>query len=229
MSRPRILLVEDDAEVAAFIEAGLTAEGYAVETRSRVAGVVEAVAAGGYDIVILDRMLPDGEGAELAQALRVTDASCLILMLTAKDALGDKLEGLRAGADDYVTKPFAFEELLVRIEVLLRRAMPEREVAQEVVAGDLRLDLARKVVTRAGRELPLTATEFALLAFLAANRGRVVSRMEILDGVWGYKFDPHTNIVEVYIAYLRKKIDRAGEPSLVRTARGFGYQLAEDR
>jgi DNA-binding response OmpR family regulator len=228
MTGPCILLVEDDGEVAAFIEAGLAAEGYVVETRSRVEGVVEAVAARRHDVVILDRMLPDGDGAELAQALRATGASCLILMLTAKDGLGDKLEGLRAGADDYITKPFAFEELLVRIEVLLRRAMPERQIGQEAVVGDLRLDLARKVAMRAGRELPLTATEFALLAFLVANRGRVVSRMEILDGVWGYKFDPHTNIVEVYVAYLRKKIDRKGEPSLVRTSRGFGYQLADE-
>jgi DNA-binding response OmpR family regulator len=164
-------------------------------------------------------MLPDAGGAELCQALRATSAHCMVLMLTAKDSLGDKLEGLRSGADDYMTKPFAFEELLARIEALLRRSGPDARSPDDLTIADLRLDLRRKRAYRGERELGLTATEFALLAFMARNQGRTVSRTEILNAVWGYDFDPHTNIVEVYIAYLRKKIDRPGKPALIRNER----------
>jgi DNA-binding response OmpR family regulator len=233
MSPRRLLIVEDDAEIAQFLRSGLSAEGYEVEARPDGQDLVERVAEGGFDLVILDRMLPDAEGVDLCRRLRAREPRVMILMLTARDALGEKLEGLRAGADDYVTKPFAFEELLARLEALLRRAdagsTPPEPAPTEIRVGELRLDLARKAAWRGERELELTATEFALLRFLAENAGRVVSRMEILNAVWGYDFDPNTNIVEVYIAYLRKKVDRDASLRLVRNVRGFGYVLADER
>jgi two-component system, OmpR family, response regulator len=186
-----------------------------------------AHAAGDHRLVILDRMLPDIEGAELCRRLRARKACSMILMLTARDALADKLDGLRSGADDYLTKPFALEELLLRIEALLRRA-PEAGAleAGEIRVGDLCLDLGRMAASRGDRPLGLTATEFALLRHLAENAGRVVSRVELLKAVWGYDFDPHTNIVEVYIAYLRRKVDHRSDRRLIVTHRGFGYALS---
>lgn len=228
MSARRLLIVEDDAEIAQFLQSGLSAEGYEVEARADGHALMDRVREGGFDLVILDRMLPDAEGVDLCRRLRAQSTRILILMLTARDALGEKLEGLRAGADDYVTKPFAFEELLARLEALLRRSEPPEPAPTEIRVGELRLDLARKTAQRGERALGLTATEFALLRFLAENTGRVVSRMEILNAVWGYDFDPNTNIVEVYIAYLRKKVDRDAGVRLVRNVRGFGYVLAQE-
>jgi DNA-binding response OmpR family regulator len=150
----------------------------------------------------------------------------MILMLTAKDSLSEKLDGLAAGADDYITKPFAFEELLARIGVLLRRAPADDSGHKEIVLGDLHIDLVRKSATRGGRDLELTATEFALLQFLAERADIVQSRGDILKGVWGYDFDPQTNIVEVYIAYLRKKLEQNGDTKLVHNQRGFGYLIS---
>ncbi|WP_304614255.1 response regulator transcription factor [Paracoccus sp. (in: a-proteobacteria)] len=150
----------------------------------------------------------------------------MILMLTAKDALAEKLEGLGAGADDYMTKPFAFEELLARIAVLLRRAPAREDRPSRIVIGDLCLDLDTKTATRRDRDLDLTATEFSLLRFLAERPDKVQSRVDILKGVWGYNFDPQTNIVEVYIAYLRKKLDQDGDARLIHNQRGFGYLLS---
>lgn len=226
MRTRRLLIVEDDVEIAQFLQRGLAAEGYEVEIRPDGQELVDCVQTGEFDLLILDRMLPDAEGVDLCRRLRAHDAKIMILMLTARDALGEKLEGLRAGADDYVTKPFAFEELLARLEALLRRSDPPEPAPTEIRVGELWLDLARKTASRGDRALGLTATEYALLRFLAENAGRVVSRMEILNAVWGYDFDPNTNIVEVYIAYLRKKVDRDAGVRLVRNVRGFGYLLA---
>ncbi|MCL3883143.1 response regulator transcription factor [Marivita sp. GX14005] len=228
MTAPRLLIVEDDTEIAGFLAAGLSAEGYEVTVRSEGAGLLDTVRDGSFSAVILDRMLPDAEGADLCQKLRAAGEDVMILMLTAKDALDDKLEGLRAGADDYMTKPFAFEELLVRLEVLLRHANRSQPVQEEISVGDIRLDLPRKVAYYRDAELGLTATEFALLIYFAENAGRVVSRPDILRAVWGYDFDPHTNIVEVYVAYLRRKLDRAGAEGALRTVRGFGYVLTSE-
>ncbi|WP_136685135.1 response regulator transcription factor [Falsirhodobacter xinxiangensis] len=217
-----ILIVEDDAGIAEFLKKGLEVEGY---TPHRVSSFVEmraAMADRAWPLVILDRMLPDGEGAEICADLRSKDAGVLILMLTARDTLEEKLEGLRAGADDYITKPFAFEELLARIETLLRRTGARQE---EITIGDLTLDLSHKSARRAGRDLGLTPTEFALLRFLAERPGTIVNRMEILSGVWGKSFDPNTNLVEVYIAYLRKKVDGHSKIRLIRNVRGFGYVI----
>ena len=226
MTAHRLLIVEDDTEIAEFLAAGLTAEGYDVTVRPNGHNLPAFVRDGGFALVILDRMLPDAEGAELCRQLRAEGEDILVLMLTAKDALGDKLEGFRAGADDYMTKPFAFEELLARLEVLLRRANVEANMPSEIVVGDLRIDLALKSAQRGGFELNLTATEFALLRYIMEHANSVVSREDILRAVWDYDFDPHTNIVEVYIAYLRKKLDRAGPAGVIETVRGFGYLLA---
>jgi DNA-binding response OmpR family regulator len=229
MSAPRILIVEDDVEIADFLATGLTGEGYIVTVLPDGHGLVEKVRGAEFAVVILDRMLPDAEGAELCRKLRAAGENVMILMLTAKDALDDKLEGLRAGADDYMTKPFAFAELLARLEVLRRHSAVDQPVQNEIVVGDIRLDLSLKTAQRAGRELGLTATEFALLRHFSENVGRVVSRMDLLRAVWGYDFDPHTNIVEVYIAYLRKKLDHNGTSGTIQTVRGFGYLFASDQ
>lgn len=225
MTAGRLLIVEDDAEITAFLHQGLTAEGYRVDLAATGQGVPARVADGDYRLVILDRMLPDADGLDLCREIRAARSETMILMLTAKDALGEKLEGLGAGADDYMTKPFAFAELLARLEALLRRAPADPVAPAQIVVGDLHIDLVHKTAMRAGRDLELTATEFALLQFLAEHAGTVQSRVDILKGVWGYNFDPHTNIVEVYIAYLRKKVEHADEEKLIHTQRGFGYVL----
>lgn len=217
-----ILIVEDDAGIAEFLQKGLRGEGYTPHHVSSFAEMRSVMADRAWPLVILDRMLPDGEGAEICADLRRQDASVLILMLTARDTLEEKLEGLRAGADDYITKPFAFEELLARIEALLRRGGARQE---EIAIADLTLDLAHKSAKRSGQDLGLTPTEFALLRFLAERQGVIVNRMEILAGVWGKSFDPNTNLVEVYIAYLRKKVDGPFDTRLIRNVRGFGYVL----
>ncbi|MFV0292988.1 MAG: response regulator transcription factor [Paracoccus sp. (in: a-proteobacteria)] len=219
-----ILIVEDDREIADFVIRGLSAEGYRVYHADCAEAMWNALSEKEYPLVVLDRMLPDAEGAALCAALREDRAGVLILMLTAKDSLDDKLVGLRAGADDYMTKPFAFEELLVRIETLLRRGN-RLEQSARLHCGPLELDLMHKTVTRDGSNVDLTPTEFALLRFLAQNAGKVQSRMDILSGVWGKNFDPNTNIVEVYIAYLRRKVDGPFEERLIRNIRGFGYVL----
>jgi DNA-binding response OmpR family regulator len=221
-----LLVVEDDAEIAAFVERGLTAEGFRVDVAATGYEGIARLSNGGHRLVILDRMLPDAEGADLCRQIRASGNETMILMLTAKDSLSEKLDGLAAGADDYITKPFAFEELLARIGVLLRRAPADDPGQKEIVLGDLHIDLVRKSATRGGRDLELTATEFALLQFLAERADIVQSRVDILKGVWGYDFDPQTNIVEVYIAYLRKKLEQNGESKLVHNQRGFGYLLS---
>ncbi len=228
MTATRILIVEDDAEIAAFLAEGLSAEGYDVTVRSDGRDLIALVAGGDFALVILDRMLPDTEGAALCRELRDAGEDLMVLMLTAKDALDDKLEGFRAGADDYLTKPFAFEELLARLTVLLRHSDKSVSRVDEVTLGGLHLDLALKTARHGDHDLGLTATEFALLKFLMENADRVASREDILRGVWQYEFDPHTNIVEVYMTYLRRKLERAGAAASIHTMRGFGYRLQID-
>ncbi|SEM58674.1 two-component system, OmpR family, response regulator MprA [Loktanella fryxellensis] len=225
----RILIVEDDHEIAAFLSAGLTAEGYDVAVTHAGQDLMDRLTARRADLVVLDRMLPDAEGADLCRQIRARGDGTLIVMLTARDALEDKLEGLRAGADDYMTKPFAFAELLARIEALVRRSgvVDPAPATGTLTFTDLRIDMARKVVSRQDQDLGLTATEFALLHFLVTHAEQVVSRMELLKGVWGYDFDPHTNVVEVYVSYLRKKIERGGDTRLIRNVRGFGYMISQ--
>lgn len=218
----QLLIVEDDPGIASFLRRGLESEGYTVEVVCDGREAIKRANAEDFALIILDRMLPGLSGLDVCTKLREGGNSSVILMLTAKDALEDKIEGLKSGADDYLTKPFAFAEMLARIEALLRRSAPEKRAAVLEVA-DVRMDLAAKTVWRGERQLSLTAKEFALLAYLMENAGTLVSREELLTKVWKLNSDPGTNVVEVYIRYLRRKIDDDQSKPLIRTVRGFGY------
>ena len=224
----KILLVEDDRRIAAFIKRGLEAEGYAIEVAEDGREALERLRSQEYSIVILDRMLPYLDGLEVCRTMRRERNAAMVLMLTAKDTLSDKVEGLRVGADDYLTKPFAFDELLARISALSRRsARPDGSEPVSVLrVGDLTLDVAAKRATRGTREIALTAKEFALLRYLMAHPGQVVSRQRLLSAVWDYAFEPGTKVVDVYIRYLRRKIDEGEATALIQTVRGFGYTIA---
>lgn len=221
---PKILLVEDDSRIAHFIQRGLEAEGYVVDVASDGSQALAMARDHAYPLILLDRMLPKYDGMEVCRLLRVEKHPALILMLTAMGELQDKIDGLKGGADDYLTKPFAFDELLARMEALLRRhSAPVTPSALEV--GDLRLDPNTKKAWRGEREIALTPREFALLSYLMANAGTVVSRSRLLNNVWSLDFDPDTKVVDVFIRYLRQKIDNDGQASMIKTLRGFGYSL----
>ena len=222
-----VLLVEDDPRIARFVRRGLEAEGYGVEVAGNGEDALELCRSNDYALVVLDRMLPDADGIEVCQAIRRERRRCLVLMLTAKDALQDKLDGLHAGADDYLTKPFAFDELLARLRALLRRARPD-EAEPVLEVGDLVLDPATRRARRGEREIVLTQKEYALLAYLMQNAGTVLSRTRILNHIWGYGFDPGSKVVDVYIRYLRQKIDDGAAKALIKTVRGFGYTISDE-
>ena len=219
----RILLVEDDRKVASFIRKGLTEEGYAVD----VAHEGETGLAMGldrlHDVIVLDVMLPLKPGFQVLRELRQARVTTPVLLLTARDAVEDKVQGLDAGADDYLTKPFAFAELLARVRALLRRGKGAQ--APVLQAADLILDPAARTVKRGGEAIPLTNREFALLEYLLRNPGRVLTRTMISEHVWDYSFDAGTNVIDVYVNYLRKKIDAGREVKLIHTVRGVGYVL----
>lgn len=220
-----ILIVEDDPRVADFLERGLRAEGYRVQlARTGTEGLALARSAD-LSLLLLDLMLPGLSGLELCQTLRAEGRHTPVLMLTAMSALEDKIKGLRLGADDYLTKPFAFEELLARIEALLRRGREQRVTATSLQVADLVLDRERMQVTRAGRPIALTAKELAFLELMMSAPGRVYSRERILSNVWGTNEDPLTNIVDVYVRRLRAKIDDGHSLALLKTVRGLGYRL----
>ena len=222
----RVLLVEDDLRIASLIERVLTAAGYEIESVHDGEAGLERACSGRYALAILDRRLPKLDGLEVSRQMRLRRCRCRVLMLTAMDTLQDKVDGLRGGADDYLTKPFAFDELLARVAALLRRDEAD-EAARELVVGNLSIDLDRKEVARDGRRMSLTATEYALLVVLAQRPGTVFTRAELRAQVWGHHFDTGTKIVDVYIRYLRRKIDRDPEIPLIHTVRGFGYTLSE--
>jgi DNA-binding response OmpR family regulator len=224
----KVLLVEDDPRIARFVRRGLEAEAYVVDVAGRGVEALARCREIDYPLIILDRMLPDMDGLDVCRSLRDAGHGACVLMLTAKDARQDKVDGLRVGADDYLTKPFAFDELLARMQALLRRGPYQTAGAPVLRVADLTLDPASRKVARANRQIALTAREFALLNYLMANAGTVVSRTKLLANVWAYGFDPGTKIVDVYIRYLRRKIDAAGEKPLIRTVRGFGYSIASD-
>jgi two-component system, OmpR family, response regulator len=220
----KLLIVEDDPRIASFIERGLAAEGHVVDVAATGAAAMRMLRAQDYPLVILDRMLPDMDGMEVCRQLRSERIGARVMMLTAKDALGDKVGGLNAGADDYMTKPFAFDEFVARVEALLRRSDLQRHDPVLQVA-DLTLDPLTRQVTRGGRSIELTPKEYALLRYLMENAGAVLSRAQILNNNWGYTFDPGTKVVDVYVRYLRRKIDEGEETPLIHTVRGAGYTI----
>jgi two-component system OmpR family response regulator len=223
----KLLLVEDDPRIASFVVRGLEAEGHVVDVAGAGLGGVAMARETDYALVILDRMLPDIDGLEVCRQLRSEGRLCRVMMLTAKDALGDKIGGLNAGADDYMTKPFSFDELVARVEALLRRADSQR-VDPQLRVADLTLDPLTRQVRRGERSIELTRKEYTLLRYLMENAGTVLSRSQILNNNWGYGFDPGTKVVDVYIRYLRKKVDDGEAVQLIQTVRGAGYRLCEE-
>jgi len=221
-----ILIVEDEKKVAGFIKQGLQEERYTVDVAYDGSEALILAKMNSYDLIVLDIMLPKKDGMEVLKTLRVQELSIPILMLTAKDTLEDKVQGLDSGADDYITKPFAFAELLARIRALLRRGKPTNETS--LTAADLMLDTATHKVQRAGKPIDLTSKEYALLEYFLRNKGQVLTRTLINEHVWGYRFDTGTNIVDVYVNYLRSKIDRGFDKKLIHTVRGVGYVLREE-
>ncbi len=221
----RILLVEDEKNVAAFIRKGLEEEFYAVDVAEDGAEGLLMATSNEYDLMILDIMLPGINGIELCKKLREKALKSPILMLTAIDSVSSKVEGLESGADDYLTKPFAFSELLARIKALLRRTS---DSVSELSLEDLRMDLLSRRVFREDKEVILTPKEFSLLEYLLRNKGRVLSRTQIIENIWGYTFDPNSNVVDVHIKFLREKIDIPFEKKLIHTVRGAGYILKAD-
>lgn len=221
----RILLVEDDKKVASFIRKGLEEEGYAVDLAAEGEAGLFMGLDRLHDLIILDVMLPKKPGFQVLRELRQAKVATPVLMLTARDTVEDKVQGLDAGADDYLTKPFVFAELLARVRALLRRRAEARSPRLQV--ADLVLDPATRSVTRGGQPITLTNREFALLEYLMRNAGRVLTRTAITEHVWDYDFDSGTNVIDVYVNYLRKKIDAGHEPKLLHTVRGAGYVLRE--
>lgn len=222
----RILIVEDEKKMANFIERGLKEEGYAVDTASDGELGWEYASTNDYDVIILDWMLPKMNGLALCSKIRQAGYRTPVLMLTARDDVEDKIKGLDQGADDYLTKPFAFDELLARIRALLRRP---RELQEEAIlkSGNLTVDLIGRRVTAGNEEISLSQKEFALLEFLMRRKGEVASRAQIAEHVWDLHFDPMSNTIDVYINFLRKKIDGGRQKSRIETVRGAGYRLLD--
>ncbi|HTF06889.1 MAG TPA: response regulator transcription factor [Asanoa sp.] len=222
----RILLVEDEVALAETVRDGLAGEGFAVDVMHTGPDGLWAATEHPYDVIVLDIMLPGMSGYEVSRQLRAREVWTPILMLTAKDGEYDQADALDLGADDYLTKPFSFVVLVARLRALTRRGAPARPTV--LSAGDLSVDPARRRVTRAGEEIAVTAREFALLEFLMRHRGDVVSKSAIIDNVWDMNFDGDHNIVEVYVRYLRRKIDLPYGRAAIETVRGTGYRLAAD-
>lgn len=220
----RILVIEDDADLAQFIAKGLKEERYAVDLAADGEEGLDLALANPYDLLIVDIMLPKLDGLALCRRLRASGNMAPVLLMTARNTVEDKISGFDTGADQFLTKPFAFAELLARIRALLRRGYPQSELTHLKVA-DLNMDLVSRRVWRSGKEIMLTNKEFALLEYLLRNRNRVLTRTSIIDHVWGLTHDPMTNIVDVHIRALRAKIDTSSAPSLIKTVRGVGYML----
>ncbi|MFO0745292.1 MAG: response regulator transcription factor [Myxococcota bacterium] len=219
----RILVVEDEPKIAGFLARGLTGEGHRVDVVGELDAARLAVKVERFDLILVDRMLPDGDGLAVVRELRRDGDRTPAICLTARDRVEERVEGLYGGADDYLVKPFEFDELLARIAAVTRRT----PTADRIEVADLAVDVAAHRVYRGGREIALTAQEFALLRYLVEHRGHVLSRTRILDAVWGATHDPRTNVVDVYVSYLRAKIDKGFERPLIHTVRGAGYVLEE--
>lgn len=219
----RILVIEDEARLARLISRVLREDGYAAETASDGRAGLARALAGDFDLLVVDWMLPDLDGIEVIKRIRAAEMSVPILMLTARRQVEDRVEGLDAGADDYLVKPFAFSELLARVRSLLRWPREQKQSGQLLAAGDVTLDPHRHVAWRGEEPVDLSPREFALLATLLRRPGQVLTRSVLLDTVWGGSTDAYTNVVDLYVSYLRKKLDREGESSRIRTVRGSGY------
>jgi len=222
----RLLLIEDEKKVADFVARGLRAERFAVDIAHEGDTGWQLASSVDYDLIILDLMLPGVPGTELLRRLRRNGKNVAVLVLTARDATRDKVENFEAGADDYLTKPFAFAELLVRVKALLRRPTSSRNHVLRV--ADLEIDRLSQQVRRVDKRIELTAKEYALLEYLAAHAGRVLSRTMIIEHVWDKSFEGLTNIVDVYVRHLREKVDEPFETKLIRTVRGAGYCLSDE-
>jgi two-component system response regulator MprA len=220
----RVLVVDDEPQLRRALERALKLEGYQVELAADGEQALGSIASMPMDAIVLDVLMPKRDGLEVARELRARGDHTPILMLTARDAVQDRVDGLDAGADDYVVKPFALEELLARLRALLRRT---NGAGEQFVYGDLMLDPATREVYRGDRPVQLTKTEFALLEHLIRHPRLVLSRSQLFEAVWGYDFGPRSNSLEVYIGYLRRKTEEGGEPRLIQTVRGVGYSLRE--
>jgi DNA-binding response OmpR family regulator len=223
----RILVAEDEAAIADFIDHGLSAEGYAVTVASNGDDALALALSQDFGLVVLDRMLPGRDGIEVLQALKAAKPELRVIMLTARSEIDDRVEGLDAGAVDYMTKPFAFDELAARVRAHLRT--PAQAQSTRLEALGIELDLLTRRATRDGVEVTLSTKEFDLLAYFLRHPANVLSREQILSAVWGYSHDPGTNIVEVYVSYLRRKLGRPGSPAPIVTVRSVGYRLAPTR
>jgi two-component system, OmpR family, response regulator len=218
----RVLVVEDDKKIASFVLKGLKEAGLAVDHADNGADGLERALRQSYDAAVIDLMLPKLDGLSIIERLRVEKVLTPVLILSAKRSVDDRVKGLQTGGDDYLTKPFSFTELLARVQALIRRANREAEPTR-LELGDLSIDLLKREVIRGGNRIDLQPREFALLEYLARNAGRVVSKTMIIEHVWGYDFDPLTNIVDVLVSRLRHKVDRGFETKLIQTHRGVGY------
>ena len=221
----RVLVVEDEVKMAGLLKRALEEEGYAVDVAGRGEDALWFGTENPYDAIVLDVMLPDLDGFEVSRRLREAGRWSPVLMLTARDAVADRVAGLDAGADDYLIKPFSFAELLARLRALVRRGASERPPVLRV--GDLSLDPARRTVTRDGTSIDLTAREFALLEYLMRHAGEVLTRTRLIEHVWDFAYDGDSNVVDVYIRYLRNKVDRPFGRGSIETVRGAGYRLED--
>ncbi len=226
--KPRVLVVDDDQAVRESLRRSLEFNGYEVHLAGDGAEALAGIGALGPDVVVMDVMMPRLDGLEATRALRTAGNDVPIIVLTARDAVGDRVEGLDAGADDYLTKPFALQELLARLRALLRRVVPHEDVPEETLTfSDLSMNVATREVTRGTRAIELTRTEFTLLEMFLRRPRRVLERSFILEEVWGYDFGTTANSLEVYVGYLRRKTEAEDEPRLLHTVRGVGYVLKE--
>lgn len=223
-----LFLIEDEHSVSNFIRKGFESEGYSLDVAFDGQVGRNLFDRKNYDLIILDVNLPGVNGFQLCREFKKEKPSLPIILLTALDALDDKVTGFESGADDYLVKPFEFKELLMRVKALIRRSGSFSLSEKKIVIADLEMETQGKIVTRAGKRIDLTAREFALLEYLMVNKGRVVSRVDIAEKVWDLDFDTSTNVIDVYINYLRKKIDKGFEPKLLHTVIGMGYTIRED-
>lgn len=222
----RVLIVEDDLETQSYIAQGLAEAGHSVVASASGTDGLNRARGGGYDLLIVDRMVPELDGLSLVKAIRSAGIATPVLMLTAMGAVSDRVDGLEAGADDYLVKPFSFAELSARVSALARR--PPLQADTKLIVGDLVLDRLQRSVRRGETRVELQTREFELLELLMLNAGRVVTRTMMLEGVWNFRFDPGTNIVETHMSRIRSKIDRGDDPPLIHTIRGEGYVIRAD-